>query len=221
MPTLLDLFSGAGGAGMGYHRAGWEVVGVDLHPQPRYPFMFVQSDAVTALVSLLHGGSVGGYTLSDFDAIHASPPCQRNSTMTKGLWKDRLKDHPDLITPIRPLLKRTGKPYIIENVPGAPLHNPVILCGSMFGLKVRKHRLFECSFPVMTPPCNHKAQGRVVAVYGHSGGSSKRDGLTFGGVTTWRDAMQIDWMTGAELAEAIPPAYTEHVAKFIPQGETR
>ena len=150
-----------------------------------------------------------------YDAIHASPPCQRNSTMTKGLWKDRIDSHPELIAPTREELKKTGKPYIIENVPTAPLINPTVLCGSMFGLHVRKHRLFETSFPVLAPSCNHKSQGRVVAVYGHSGGSSKRDGLKFGGVDTWKDAMQIDWMTGAELAEAIPPSYTEYIARFI------
>lgn len=200
---------------MGYHQGGFDVVGVDKYPQPRYPFQFVQMDALEALQILLDGGQIGGYYLSDFYTIHASPPCQRNSTMTKGLWKDRINDHPELIAPTRKLLIRTGKPYIIENVPTAPLINPTVLCGSMFGLQVRKHRLFETTFPVLTPPCNHAAQGRVVAVYGHSGGSSKRDGIQFGGVDSWKNAMQIDWMTGAELAEAIPPAYTKHIAGYI------
>lgn len=191
---------------MGYHNAGWEITGIDLYPQPHYPFRFIQSDAIKYL--LTHW--------QEYDAIHASPPCQRNSTMTKGLWKDRLASHPELIAPTREALIKTGKPYIIENVPTAPLINPVVLCGSMFGLNVRKHRLFETSFPVLQPTCNHKAQTHVVAVYGHSGGSSKRDGLKFGGVDTWKEAMRIDWMTGSELAEAIPPTYTEYIARFIP-----
>lgn len=137
---------------MGYHQGGFDVVGVDKYPQPRYPFQFVQMDALEALQILLDGGQIGGYYLSDFYTIHASPPCQRNSTMTKGLWKDRINDHPELIAPTRKLLIRTGKPYIIENVPTAPLINPTVLCGSMFGLQVRKHRLFETTFPVLTPP---------------------------------------------------------------------
>ncbi len=206
MKRLLDLFCKAGGAGMGYHRAGYEVTGVDIEPQKNYPFEFVQADALEYLRD----------HWLEFDVIHASPPCQRNSTMTKGLWKDRLDSHPELIAPVREILVKTGKPYIIENVPGAPLINATVLCGSMFeGLQVRRHRLFETSFMVIAPACNHSVQSHVVAVYGHSGGSSKRDGLKFGGVDTWKTAMQIDWMTGAELAEAIPPAYTEYIARFI------
>jgi DNA (cytosine-5)-methyltransferase 1 len=216
---LLDLYCKAGGAGMGYYRAGWDVVGVDIEPQPRYPFGFVCMNAITAIKTLLDGLSIQvfdrHYYLSDFSAIHASPPCQKNSTMTKGLWKDRLDGHPELIAPTRELLKQAGLPYIIENVPTAPLISPTILCGSMFGLGVRRHRLFETSFPVIAPSCNHGSQKYVVAVYGHSGGSSKRDGLKFGGVDTWKAAMGIDWMTGNELAEAIPPAYTEYIARFI------
>lgn len=162
---------------MGYATApgdGFSIVGIDCDPQPRYPFRFIRADALEYLA--LHG--------HEYDVIHASPPCQRNSTMTKGLWKDRLTSHPELIAPTRALLIALGKPYIIENVPTAPLIDPVTLCGSMFGLAVRRHRLFEISFPVLAPQCNHKAQGRVVAVYGHSGGSSKRDGLTFSGVAS-------------------------------------
>lgn len=203
---LLDLYCKAGGAGMGYHRAGYEVTGVDIAPQKNYPFEFIQSDALEYLRD----------HWKEYDVIHASPPCQKNSTMTKGLWKDRLESHPELIAPTRHMLVQTGKPYIIENVPGAPLFSPTVLCGSMFSfLKVRRHRLFETSFSVIAPTCNHAAQSHVVAVYGHSGGSSKRDGLKFDGVKEWKEAMGIDWMTGAELAEAIPPAYTEYIARFI------
>jgi len=203
---LLDLYCKAGGAGMGYHRAGYEVTGVDIAPQKNYPFEFIQSDALEYLRD----------HWQEYDVIHASPPCQKNSTMTKGLWKDRLESHPELIAPTRHMLVQTGKPYIIENVPGAPLFSPTVLCGSMFSfLKVRRHRLFETSFSVIAPTCNHAAQSHVVAVYGHSGGSSKRDGLKFDGVKEWKEAMGIDWMTGTELAEAIPPAYTEYIARFI------
>ena len=200
-PKVLDLYCKAGGAGTGFARSGCIVTGVDIEHQPRYPFRFIQADALEFLRA--HG--------HEFDYVHASPPCQRDSNMTRGLWKDRVESHPDLIGPTHDLLVKIGKPYDIENVPGAraKLKDPVMLCGSMFGLKVRKHRYFETSYPVLVPTCKHKEQGRVVAVYGHSGGSSKRDGLKFGGVDTWKEAMQIDWMTGSELAEAIPPAYTE------------
>ena len=214
MKKLLDLYCKAGGAGMGYHRAGYEVIGVDIEPQPNYPFRFIQADAIKFMEAFLYYGWEALFD-KNFDAIHASPPCQKNSTMTKGLWKDRLDSHPELIAPTRELLKQTGLPYIIENVPTAPLENPTVLCGSMFGIGVRRHRLFETSFPITAPSCNHKVQGRVVAVYGHSGGSSKRDGLKFGGVDTWKKAMGIDWMTGNELSQAIPPAYTEYIARFI------
>lgn len=213
---IIDLYCKAGGAGMGYHEGGFDVVGVDIQPQPRYPFRFIQADALQFLSTLILRGW-DDIRLPDVHAFHASPPCQKNSTMTKGLWKDRLDSHPELIAPTRELLKLTGKPYSIENVPTAPLINPIVLCGSMFGIGVRRHRLFETSFPIIAPSCDHKSQGSVVAVYGHSGGSSKRDGLKFGGVDTWRDAMQIDWMTGAELAEAIPPAYTKYISQFIPR----
>ena len=209
MRKLLDLYCKAGGAAMGYAiaaGAGFEITGVDKDPQPRYPFKFIQADAIEYLRD----------HWQEYDVIHASPPCQKNSTMTKGLWKDRLDSHPELIAPTRELLVKSRKPYIIENVPTAPLINPVVLCGSMFGIGVRRHRLFETSFPMIAPSCNHKAQGKVVAVYGHSGGSSKRDGIKFGGVESWKVAMDIHWMIGAELAEAVPPAYTAYIAKFIP-----
>ena len=195
---------------MGYSRAGYEVTGIDKYHQPRYPFKFIQSDAIEYLLE----------HWQEYDAFHASPPCQKNSTMTKGLWKDRLDSHPELIAPTREILIKTGKPYIIENVLTAPLINPTVLCGSMFGLKVRRHRLFETSFLVFQPQCNHKMQGKTVGVYGHSGGSSKRDGLKFPGIQEWKEAMQIDWMIGDELAEAIPPAYTEYIAGYIPKYST-
>lgn len=204
---LLDLFCCAGGAGMGYHRAGFEVVGVDNRPQPRYPFEFHQADALEYLAE--HG--------HEFDAIHASPPCQRYSTMTIR-W-GRQEEHPNLIGPTRNILVTLCKPYVMENVVGSPLFNPVVLCGSMFNLhsgewQLRRHRLFESNVILWTPgECRHK--GKSLPVYGHAGGTSKRDGIKFPGTDAWREGMGIDWMTGKELSQAIPPAYTEFIGKQL------
>ena len=235
-PKLLDLFCGAGGAAMGYRRAGFdEIVGVDIKLQPHYPFEFVQADALE-------------YPLGDFDLIHASPPCQKHSVMTKGRWQNRLKDHANLIPPTRERLRKTGRPYVIENVPGAvdELIHPMMLCGTMFGLEtkygsqLRRHRLFEVNFLIHpTPVCNHK-KGSVIGVYGggqHPGrryhknqcgqlvtpakripatiGSSTRDGIALFKTQDRRDAMGIDWMSGKELSQAIPPAYTEFIGKQL------
>lgn len=210
MYRLLDLYCSAGGAAMGYHRAGFEVVGVDIKPQPHFPFPFILADAL----EFMNGGewlATDGrrYTWSDFDAFHASPPCQKFSTIAK--YKKVTHLYPDLIAPTRDLLTATGKPWDMENVMGAPLINPFMLCGSMFGLNVRRHRLFESSYYVMTQSCNHAAQGEIQVVYGHPGGSSKRDNRKFGNVDDWALAMDINWMTAHELAEAIPPAYTQYI----------
>jgi DNA (cytosine-5)-methyltransferase 1 len=150
-PRLLDLFCGAGGAAMGYSRAGFEVVGVDIEPQRRYPFEFIKGDAIVGLESLLARG-LDHYLLCDFDAIHASPPCQAYGSL-RAL--NPTKDYPRLIEPTRELLVAIGLPYVIENVPGAPLIDPVRLCGSMVGLPIRRHRLFECTFPVLRARCQH------------------------------------------------------------------
>ena len=192
-PRALDLFCCAGGASAGLVAAGFDVVGVDVDPQPEYPWTFLQVDALTV-------------PLAGYDLIWASPPCQAHSVATKR-WKDA--DHPDLIPAVRARLQASGALYIIENVPGAPLESPVTLCGSMFGLGVQRHRLFETNFQTPQPACDHEGQGPVVGVYGHSGGSSARDGLKFGGVQTWRAGMGIWWMTRDKLAQAIPPAYAE------------
>ena len=210
---LLDLFCGAGGAAMGYHRAGFDdITGVDIAPQPNYPFTFVLGDALEYVMQ--HG--------AEFDVIHASPPCQKFSTMTGGLWKDRLDGHLNLIWPVRHLFHILGIPYVIENVPGAreELINPIMLCGTMFGLvasdgaQLRRHRYFECNtLSLLTPPCNHN--GRTIAVYGNAGGTSKRDGIKFHNTEDRKIAMGIDWMTGKELSEAIPPAYTEFIGRQI------
>lgn len=212
MPRLLDLFCCEGGAGAGYARAGFEVVGVDITPQPRYPFEFHQADAIEYV--LQHG--------HEYDVIHASPPCQAYS-VTKH---SHSIEHPDLLAPTREALIAVGRPYIIENVPGAPLLDPVMLCASMFGLRamdtdgtelaLRRHRLFETSFPVpLAPsPCAHDSTP-VGGSYG--GGRHKRpedrDKSRRGGYTPATEVraalIGTDWMTRHGLAQAIPPAYTE------------
>jgi DNA (cytosine-5)-methyltransferase 1 len=210
-PRILDLFCGAGGASMGYYRAGFEVVGVDINPQPHYPFEFRRMDAVLAMDE---------YVLGDwkweFDAIHASPPCQA-FTSAQAI---RGRAHPDLLTPIRKRLEKWGATWVIENVPGAPMRQDVVLCGSMFGLQLKRHRWFELSFPApaLVPPCDHDWQaGRPVGVYGHTGGKST--GITSGNhgwlVDDWKRAMGIDWMNRDELAESIPPAYTEFIGEYL------
>jgi DNA (cytosine-5)-methyltransferase 1 len=204
---LVDLFCGAGGCSAGYHKAGFEVVGVDIKPQPRYPFEFYQCDALVFLEKF-------GYL---FDVIHASPPCQRwckTSKMHKG-WKER---HPDTITPTREALIKSGKPYIIENIPGSPLINPIKLCGTMFGLLTERHRLFECNpVPLFLPgPCYHwgKANPR-----GKISSFENGDFITVTGnnfiLADAKKAMSIDWMNSREIRQSIPPAYTEWLGKEI------
>jgi DNA (cytosine-5)-methyltransferase 1 len=193
-PRLLDLFCGAGGAAVGYHRAGFDVVGVDIEPQPRYPFEFHQADAMTF--------DLGG----GWDAIHASPVCKGNTTL-RALYPDRT--YIDFLTPMRERLRSQPAPWVIENVPGAPMRADVVLCGTLFDLKVRRHRWFEFSTPPahLLSPCWHRE--RAVGVYGHTGGTERRNpGLRRHDVEEWKEAMGIDWMTVDELAQAIPPAYT-------------
>jgi DNA (cytosine-5)-methyltransferase 1 len=203
-PRLLDLFCGAGGAGMGYHRAGFAVVGVDINPQPNYPFEFIRADAMT-------------YPLDGFDAIHASPPCQAWTAYRRR--GDGVGDgYGDMVGPIRARLQAAGVPYVIENIHGAPLINAIQLCGSSLGLDVRRHRRFECSFPVMAPPCAHGQQvGRYTAATNRRENSRRTVE-----VGVWRiplevqqRAMGIDWMTLEELSESIPPAYTEHIGGYL------
>jgi DNA (cytosine-5)-methyltransferase 1 len=184
---------------MGYHRAGFNVVGVDINPQPRYPFEFHQADALTFL--LLHW--------SEFDAIHASPPCQPDSAMSNcrpGLAERYAR----LIEPARDLAKATGLPYVIENVVGSTLIEPVMLCGFMFGRGLYRHRLFEANFPLPQPEhlahtipaskAGHWRPGTIMSVAGH-----------VAPVAEARRVMEIDWTTRDELAEAIPPYYSEYV----------
>jgi DNA (cytosine-5)-methyltransferase 1 len=223
-PRLLDLFCGAGGAAMGYHRAGFEVVGVDIEPQPRYPFAFYRADAL----EWINWNNVG--VAATFDAVHASPPCQAHSTIGKQVRAAgrTANVHADLVAPTRAALRATNLPYVIENVPGAPLLGPAMVCGSSLGLNVRRHRLFETNWPLMVPPCAHGWQtprfvsldkrrrnvspvvpmhgtGRhlaaVVGVHGH---------LNYAGERSIRErAMEVEWMTPYELSQAVPPVYTE------------
>lgn len=206
---LLDLFCGIGGCSVGYARAGFDVTGVDIAPQGHYPYMaLVQDDALTVLRDCDF--------LSGFDAIHASPPCQRYS-VTGARWGRR--EHPDLVGPVRELLIASGKPWVIENVVGAPLENPTVLCGSMFGLGfgdriLKRHRLFETNFSLVAPP-DDCAGKPAVGVYG-TGGAWTRTAAGGGGVkVSGKDAaatLGIDWTTHqAGLAQAIPPAYTERI----------
>lgn len=215
-PRLLDLFCGAGGAAMGYSRAGFEVVGVDIKPQPHYPFEFIQASWEEPLMFLPGLWEREGVPY----AIHASPPCQRYSSMTKR-W-DRSDEHPDLVDPVREHLELIEAPFVLENVEGAPLRSPLMLCGSMFGLGsqgygLRRHRIFEPGggFTLDWPPASCSHVGPALPVYGHAGGTSKRDGLKFPGTDAWREGMGIDWMTGNELAESIPPAYTEWIGRQL------
>lgn len=213
-PLLLDLFCGAGGAGMGYYRAGFDVVGVDINPQPNYPFRFIQGDAVDFLKR----------TLWDFSAIHGSPPCQASCTLTKGTNQGR--EYPQLIPAIRQLLYERwhSTPSVIENVQGSDLRRDLTLCGEMFGLAVIRHRYFEiANFDMMQPP-HVKHRGRVAgyrhgewfegpyfAVYGDGGGKGSLD--------QWRAAMDTPWMkTKKEVAESIPPAYTEFIGAQLIQA---
>lgn len=203
-PRALDLFCGAGGVAMGLHRTGFEVVGVDLAKQPHYPFTFIRGDALEA-------------SIKGFDFIWASPPCQCYSASTKAL-RNEGREYPDLIEPTRAKLIASGKPYIIENVVGAPLRNTTMLCGTMFGLKLLRHRLFETSWPIpaLTLSCSH--QGDEIPVYGHGTPSwhkhrNGREGRGNYSTAEKRIAMGIDWMTLDELSQAIPPAYSEWLAR--------
>lgn len=235
-PKLLDLFCGAGGAAMGYHLAGFDVVGVDINPQPHYPFPFNRADALSILDAMLYAPDESPWLLQ-FDAIHASPPCQHYSSMRVMA---NAGSHPDLVAPTRERLEETGLPWVIENVIGAPLEihppslldsrNGVVLCGTMFGLhngthELRRHRLFEANFPLPQPDCRHRFP--VIGFYGDharyyiSGNRAK--GLYGAGDITGnerkmplvRDLMGIEWMSWDEARLAIPPAFTRWVGQQL------
>lgn len=188
---------------MGYHRAGFDVVGVDIAPMLRYPFEFHQGDARDYLAEHWR----------EFDAIHASPPCQRFSAMS-ACRPGLADEYPDLIAATRGLLDLTRLPYVLENVPGSPLRPDVVLCGHMFGLKLYRHRVFESNAPIWQPEhpehvtpggrAGHWQPGQIISVSGHCSP-----------IALARGAMGIDWMNRAELAESIPPAYTLHIGRQL------
>lgn len=222
-PLLLDLFCGAGGAAMGYHRAGFDVVGVDIKPQPRYPFRFIQADAMT-------------FPLEGYDAIHASPPCQAFSTLRV---MPNARRHDDLLTSTRARLHSIYAPWVIENVVGAPVEtrppsffsdsSGVLLCGTMFDLhngshELRRHRLFESTTPMVQPDCRHARP--VIGFYGDHArtrqrtiaGNRNRGGDITGSsrkLALVKELMGIDWMAWPEANQAIPPAYTEFVGRQL------
>ena len=210
-PRLLDLFCGAGGASMGYYRAGFEVEGVDINPQPHYPFKFYQADALT-------------FPLDGYDAYHASPPCQAYS-LASVIHRNEGKEYPDLIMATRFRLSLTGHPYVIENVPPTAklMVNPITLCGTMFDLGIFRHRAFEASFSIETPK-HQKHNGKIGdgKYFSVAGGAGrwKSWGKVYRNVSKgtreqWRLAMGIDWMLRYELTQAIPPAYTEYIGKYL------
>lgn len=208
----LDLYCGQGGCSRGYTDSGFDMTGVDISPQPRYPYRFIQADALEYLAE----------HYQEYDFVHASPPCQgysvtRNLKMARGY-------HPMMIEAVREMLQATGKPYVIENVPGAPLINPLMLCGTMFGLGVIRHRLFECNPPIWFPPasCNH--DGKTVPMWWSDRRRALKAGESFRYVTVAgrsflmpeaRQAMGIDWMNQDGLRQAIPPVYTEYVGRIL------
>lgn len=196
---------------MGYARAGFNVIGIDINPQPNYPFTFVQADAL----------SLDPDFLLNFDVIHASPPCQSYSDLAKRNRNGHM--WPRLIEPVREILSATGLPYVIENVQGAPLIDPLVLCGTMFPkLRVIRHRLFESNLKLTAP--EHKTHPLVFthdkrkAHYGKLDQNTAFVQVTGGGncsISNARAAMGIPWMTKAELNESIPPAYTQHIGRQI------
>jgi DNA (cytosine-5)-methyltransferase 1 len=228
---VLDLFCCAGGAAVGYHRAGFDVIGVDIAPQSNYPYPFILGDALEVLRRLIDGEGVTAsdgqtYYLGDFVAIHASPPCQAY-THARHIANRGRDDHPRLIEPVREALKASGLPYVIENVVGAPLENPVTVCGVAMGLDVKRHRLFESNVWLMVPPCacgDYRERQFVSTPRIDGSRPLSRYVNPLASETTHEDfarALGIDWIPkrgkrpAPELHEAIPPAYTEHIGSYL------
>ncbi|MGW6971699.1 DNA methylase [Streptomyces sp. NPDC054952] len=216
-PALLDLFCCAGGAAMGYHRAGFGVTGVDIRPRPNYPFTFIQGDALAVLADLIASGEI-----RRFAAVHASPPCQKRCALTIGTNNSRGwgGTHVDLVAPTRELLDASGLPYVIEQPDGkANVRKDITLCGEQFGLAVLRHRNFELGRWTTERPKHPRHRGYVrgwrhgvyrdgpyVAAYGEGGGKAT--------VPEAQAAMGIDWTdVREELTEAIPPAYSEWLGR--------
>lgn len=199
-PRLLDLFCGEGGAGEGYRRAGFEIVGIDLVSMPRNPSMFIRGDALEYLRA--YG--------REFDAIHASPPCQAHSQLNNIHGNN----YRTFIGATRALLDELGKPYVIENVPGAPLKSPIVLCGNSFGLRVYRHRLFEANWPLASKP-HIKHVHRASYGYIPRGNEFYTVSGHYGDFEGAKKAMGIDWMSHKGLAQAIPPAYTQFIGEQL------
>lgn len=212
-PRLLDLFCGAGGCSVGYHRAGFDVTGVDIETHPDYPYELVAADAMSVLADHRF--------LSGFDVVHASPPCPRYSVATRATKTS--DQHPDLVGPVRDALTAWGGMWAIENVPGAPMPNAVMVCGAAMGLKwIRRHRLFESDQLLMSPGCACDGEGSV-SVFGHSGEDRRKSTLAARGhalghvpIAEVRELMGVGWMTRREdVSDAIPPAYTEYIGSQL------
>jgi DNA (cytosine-5)-methyltransferase 1 len=213
---LLDVGCCAGGAAVGYDRAGFEVTGVDIAPQPNFPFEFIQADGLEFLADPAN--------LEPFDAIHCSWPCQHKSLATLSQRRNG-KEYPDLITPGRKLLQAQPRPWVMENVPQSSLRPDIRLCGCMFSLEVevpgigicqlRRERVFETSWhdPGLTPAHSHRHP--AISVCGHGTPSWMRKRTGHVGVALWREVMGVTWTNRAELAESIPPAYTEFVGALL------
>ncbi len=219
--NALDLFCRSGGASMGLHMAGFNVTGIDIEDTGEYPFTFIKQDVLTLDINFL----------KQFDFIWASPPCQLftvagNLRTAQGHKTDKL----NLIPQTRQLLEECGVPYVIENVPKAPIRKDLMLCGSMFNLKVRRHRIFEMSFNIPQPQCNHKQQGKPIGVYHVMGDTckglnNKTGKMVIGGSTAktleeGQEAMGINWMQWKNLKEAIPPAYSKYIAEEWVKGKS-
>ena len=211
-PRLLDLFCCAGGAAAGYAGAGFEVVGVDIRPMPNYPFRFIQADALEVLADREF--------LSQFAAVHASPPCQFGALATLS-QRRRGAEYPDLIGPTRELLEASGLPWVMENVPGTPLRPDIRLCGCMFGLELpgvgylRRERWFETSWRAFDLQPPHRHRGRAISIAGHGTPQWMRGRTGHIGIAAWRQVMEIGWTSRDELTEAIPPAYTRYVGERL------
>ncbi len=204
-PLLLDLFCCEGGAAMGYHRAGFDVIGIDIEPQPNYPFEFIQGDALDVNFA------------RHFAAIHASPPCQAFSLASLYHGKNNQDKHPDLVDATRSLLESSGLPWVVENVTGSPLRPDLVLCGEMFGLRVHRHRVFESNVLLMRPQHQpHKLKGAQHNCHIEDGHTRIVAG-NYADHADASDAMGIDWMTRKGLSQAIPPAYTEYIGTQLLQ----